>query len=160
MPAKVLILLFAAVAGTTSSGNLNRCRQLYSHASTNEDSAKLLQKLSKHGTANIEKAYFAASKAFMAKHSSNPFTKLSLLKESLKGLNTIIASDGKDIETRFLRFSIEDNIPSFISFESHLSSDKEYIVKNIQKSHPMYATIKSYMKACKRLSSTEKKKFD
>ncbi len=69
-------------------------------------------------------AYLGGSKAMMAKHVWNPVSKLSYLKGGLSNLNRAISSNSDNLEIRFIRFSIEHYIPSYLGLSSHLENDK------------------------------------
>jgi len=104
----------------------------------------------------VMKAYYAMSFALMAKHSWNPIRKFEYVKVSLKLLNESVEADTNDIESRFLRFCLEDNIPSFFPFKSHIEEDKAFILSKLNKSHSFYPNMLSYMKQAYHISKTEK----
>ncbi len=93
-------------------------------------------------------AYEAAAKALIAKHSWNPFTKISFLKESLNLLEVAIHSDKSNPELRFLRLYIENSIPSYLGMNKNLEADKRIIISNMAhvSSMGLDAGIISYIK--------------
>lgn len=76
-------------------------------------------------------AYQAAAKALIAKHSWNPMTKVSSLKNVQDLLSDAIASEKDNLEIRFLRFYIESSIPSYLGFSKNVKEDGEILSKNI-----------------------------
>lgn len=141
------------------TGDISRVREYYLKAKDNSADADNLFNLTKDKTGSIYRAYQGTSWAFRAKHHSNPIKKLEYLRKGLEQLNNAVVSDAINVEIRFLRFSVEDNIPSMISFTSHLNEDKQMIIGSLLPSHPFYKTIKAYMAGCKRLSKEEKAKL-
>lgn len=77
-------------------------------------------------------AYEAAAKALIAKHSWNPVTKVSSLKEAMVLLNKAVDLDKMNLEIRFLRLYIENSLPSYIGMKDNIAEDKKLIVENIQ----------------------------
>lgn len=77
-------------------------------------------------------AYEAAAKALIAKHSWNPVTKVSSLKEAMTLLNKAVDLDKMNLEIRFLRLYIENSLPSYIGMKDNIAEDKKLIVENIQ----------------------------
>uniref|UniRef100_UPI0040499268 hypothetical protein n=1 Tax=Fulvivirga sp. TaxID=1931237 RepID=UPI0040499268 len=77
-------------------------------------------------------AYEAAAKALIAKHSWNPVTKVSSLKEAMALLNKAVDLDKMNLEIRFLRLYIENSLPSYIGMKDNIAEDKKLIVENIQ----------------------------
>jgi hypothetical protein len=77
-------------------------------------------------------AYEAAAKALIAKHSWNPVTKISTLKEAMDMLNKAVMSDNMNLEIRFLRLYIENSLPSYIGMKNDIQADKKMIIDNIQ----------------------------
>ncbi|HNP18957.1 MAG TPA: hypothetical protein PKL31_11020 [Fulvivirga sp.] len=76
-------------------------------------------------------AYEAAAKALIAKHSWNPVTKISSLKEAMDMLNKAVSLDEMNLEIRFLRLYIENSLPSYIGMKDDIDTDKNMIIKHI-----------------------------
>ncbi len=77
-------------------------------------------------------AYEAAAKALLAKHSWNPISKFTNLKEALELLSTAVDLDQMNLEIRFLRLYIENSLPSYIGTKDNITEDKKLIIDNIQ----------------------------
>lgn len=140
-------MIFAVVlfSSFTDTQLIQRSRDLYLASKDNSDSTQALFDLTNNQSNNTLKAYHGASYAFKAKHGSNPIKKLDNLKKGLKIINDAVLYDAINIELRFIRLSVEEHIPSFVSFKSHIEDDKKMIKNGITKTHPMYETIKSYL---------------
>ncbi|WMJ71793.1 hypothetical protein RCC89_01205 [Cytophagaceae bacterium ABcell3] len=78
-------------------------------------------------------AYKGAAEALMAKHVFNPYSKLKYLSRSKKTLETAVDISPQDAEIRFLRFSIEHFLPSFLGYSNNLEEDKKAILENLGK---------------------------
>ncbi len=144
----------------TFSEELQTARTYYQQGKDNNTAAENLKtftetKLDKP----IFKAYNGVSYAMMAKHHWNPYKKLEFVNKGLELLNQAITANAADVEMRFLRFSVEENLPSVVSFTSHIQADKTYILANIKPTHAFYNTMKGYLKTSKNLSEAEKKKL-
>lgn len=76
-------------------------------------------------------AYEAAAKALVAKHSWNPVTKISSLKEALNLLEAAVDLDQLNLEIRFLRLYIENSTPPYLGVRKHIEIDKKAILINL-----------------------------
>lgn len=82
--------------------------------------------------------YLGVVEALKAKHAWNPYYKVKYLKDSEKTLKIAVSREPDNIEIRFMRFSIEHNVPGFLGFNKHLVADREEMVKQLNKKY--YAT--------------------
>jgi hypothetical protein len=113
---------------------LNEIRLLYKQASENESVVPiLLEKL--QASATQQKAvllgYRGAVFALQGKYAWMPFSKLSFLQDALATLHKAIQQDPENVEIRFLRLTVEKNIPMFLGMAIHLTEDKDKILENI-----------------------------
>ena len=76
-------------------------------------------------------AYDAAAKAVMTRTTWNWFKKLEYLNQSRKLFIEAIKKDPQNVEIRFLRFTVEDRIPSYLGYSDHMDEDKEIILKHL-----------------------------
>ncbi len=77
-------------------------------------------------------AYKAATEAVMIKTKWSPFAKFSLLKKSRSSFVEAVEKNSKDVEIRFLRFSVQHHIPEFLGYSKNLDEDKDFIVARIE----------------------------
>lgn len=140
--------------------DLGTVRSTYKDALNNSAKADKLveQTQSKRTTSGTYRAYYGTGLALQAKHSWNPATKIAKAKEAATELNSAVKAAPKDLEVRFLRFSYEVNVPSVVGITKHLSEDKSFILSNLNKSNPIWTTIKSFLLSCSELTSAEKEK--
>ncbi len=102
------------------------------------------------------RAYYACGLGFQAKHSWNPATKLSKAKDAATELNTAVSLASNDFEVRFLRFSYEAKVPAIVGITKHTSDDKKWLLSHLNRSHPMWSTMKKFLKNCELLTQKEK----
>lgn len=81
----------------------------------------------------IYQAFFATSFFLKAKNSLNPINKLSFFKKGKSLLEDAVRKDQKQIEIRFLRYCIQENLPAFLQYKNNLEDDKAFILKNFDK---------------------------
>ncbi len=138
-------------------------RREYQQVNTDSAScAKIYKKIIKSNNAdNITTAYRGAITASMANYSKDKKEKLKLFNSGKKLLEQAITSDSTNIETRFLRFTIQSNCPKALGYNKQLSSDKNFILKNYSSTTNIAVKrmISSFSQQCKSLTETEKQKL-
>lgn len=143
----------------TGSDDISKIRSYYLKGSSDTKSANELMNATTGKTEALYKAYNGTAWGFKAKHSANPVKKLEYVKKGLALLNEAVLADAINVEIRFLRFSVEENIPSIVSFKSHVEADKKMIIGSLSPTHAFYSTMKAYMLKSKNLTEEEKKKL-
>jgi hypothetical protein len=86
----------------------------------------------------INVCYLGVVQALKAKHAWNPYFKVKFLNDSEKTLQTAVSREPDNIEIRFMRFSIEHNVPGFVGYNKHLAADKDEMIRQLNKRY--YAT--------------------
>jgi len=107
------------------------------------ENRKLTDSLDKVFTAAPNKSalnvcYWGVIQALKAKHAWNPYYKVKYLNDAEKILQTAVSRDPDNIEIRFMRFSIEHNVPGFLGYTKHLTADREEMIKQLERKY--YAT--------------------
>lgn len=118
-----------------NDSTLNFIRTSY-YASVDDDNEleKLETFITKKYSENISQyppiilAYYGGVIALKAKHAFWPFDKLSYLNTSMDILKLSIHKDSDNLEIRFIRFSILDNIPGILGYGDEREADKDKIV--------------------------------
>ncbi len=77
-------------------------------------------------------AYFGALEALKAKDSWNPYNKIKFLNLSNKTILQAVNASPNDMEIRFIRFSIQTNLPHFLGLNKDLDSDKNQILHQLK----------------------------
>ncbi len=130
---------------------LDDIRLWYSLASQQEKEAeKLFEFFEKNPPKNaILWAYKGASDALKAKNLYNPLSKWHYVAEADKAFGKAIFLDKENIEIRFLRFSIEWNLPRLLGYSTHLEEDKNIILKNFEiQNNLLPAELSKAIKKC------------
>lgn len=86
----------------------------------------------KHKSALIT-GYLATLQALKAIHAWNPFTKLKYLNAAEKTYTDAVTADPHNIEIRFMRFSVEHNVPGFLGYHKNLETDRKTIIEQLKK---------------------------
>src|SRR5690606_26727800 len=95
--------------------NLDNVRKDFNKGVKDENLCKKhLQSLKAQAKTPLEKGYEAAFHMFMAKHTANPFKKMSYFKDGRKLLESQIKIDPNNTELRFIRLCIQYHIPDFL----------------------------------------------
>ena len=79
----------------------------------------------------IINGYLGALEALKAKHTWNPYYKVKYLNDSEDTFKNAVATDPQNIEIRFMRFSIENNVPGFLGYNKNLVADRLEMIKQI-----------------------------
>ncbi len=80
-------------------------------------------------------AYVGALEALKAKNSWNPYTKIKYLNLSGKTVQQAVIASPGDMEIRFIRFSIQANLPHFLGLNKDLAADKNQILQQLKQKH-------------------------
>ncbi len=75
-------------------------------------------------------AYRAACESMMAQFSWNPYTKLAQVNKSFDFFAKAIKDDFDNAEIRFLRFSVQHNVPDFLRKNREFEEDKTVLLEN------------------------------
>ncbi|RVU01602.1 hypothetical protein EOD41_06450 [Mucilaginibacter limnophilus] len=105
--------------------------------------------------------YIATLQALKAVHAWNPFTKLKYLNKAEDTYRQAVAADPDNIEIRFMRFSVEHNVPGFLGFNKNLDADRKAIINQLKKKnytasdHEMILTVVKFLIDSKRCTAAE-----
>ena len=125
------------VAKASKVSDINHLRKEFNLALEDGKKANyLFDQLSKLKPANntLQFAYLGATEALLAKHSFNPFSKMSLVNSSIAKLNKAVELNPKNIEIRYMRFSVEANMPVFLGYNKHINEDKNVLLLGLKNS--------------------------
>ncbi|MDO1451037.1 hypothetical protein Q0590_32485 [Rhodocytophaga aerolata] len=144
--------------------DIHTLRREYLQAVENEDKTnELLAVLTKENSQEpLRIGYKGALEALKAKHAFNPYNKLSYLKKAQQTFEQAISLSPEDVELRFLRFSVQHYLPSFLGASKNLEEDKLVIVKNIAQpglDKDVQATVARFLLETKRCTATEQQKL-
>jgi hypothetical protein len=78
--------------------------------------------------------YKGAAEAIRARDASM-FNKLTYVQDAARTFEQAVSLDPQNPEIRFLRFSVESNLPAFLGLSKHVDEDKEMLL-NAALNHP------------------------
>jgi hypothetical protein len=80
------------------------------------------------------KGYKGAVIMAKGRHAANPFQKLSIFNTGKALLDDAINIDSKNMELRFLRLTIQVNVPGILNYSGNIKDDRAYLDSNLGKS--------------------------
>jgi hypothetical protein len=72
--------------------------------------------------------YKAASEAIRARDASM-LNKMTYVQQAAHTFEHAVSQDPSNAEVRFLRFSVESNLPAFLGLSTHVEEDKDFLLK-------------------------------
>ena len=84
---------------------------------------------------NLLLGYKGAIELGMGRHDPNVFKKMSWFNDGKEHLEKSIANDPQNLELRFLRLTIQTNMPSFLGYGESKQTDKVFVLQNLEKAH-------------------------
>lgn len=130
------LLLSTANICLSNDVAMGKLRSLYEKAAADEKYCReLLQLLKRAGHQNMDPlhmGYKAGATMMMARHSYNPFSKMSYFTEGRRMLEQAISRDKSNAELRFLRLAIQTNIPDFLNYSDNISTDRIFLENAVQ----------------------------
>ncbi|MBJ6145124.1 hypothetical protein [Hymenobacter sp. BT559] len=112
-----------------SPSNPAALRRHYEQAAANKEAGEKFYDLL-HGYKGQEAlvlGYKAASEAIKARDASM-LNKLTYVQQAARTFEQAVALDPANAEIRFLRFSVESNLPPFLGLSKHVDEDKAFLV--------------------------------
>jgi hypothetical protein len=125
-----LICLMIFVTAEVSSNEIEQVRKLFFESTKSQSKTELMFEYLKNKNVSsnpVLKAYYGMTYMLMAKHGFNFFTRLSNFNKGKEILEQAIAQDKSNAELRFLRLSVQMNIPTFLNYSSNIDGDKKII---------------------------------
>lgn len=74
--------------------------------------------------------YLGGLQTIWANHVFSPISKWNTFKKGKGNIEQAIKIEPENVELRFIRLSIQKNIPSFLGYKSNIDEDIEFIKKN------------------------------
>ena len=82
---------------------------------------------------NLLLGYKGAVELGMGRHDPNVFKKMSWFGDGKEHLEKSIANDPQNLELRFLRLTIQTNMPAFLGYSENKEKDKAFVIENLEK---------------------------
>jgi len=163
----LLLIIISFIFANSSANNfeLEQARELYQKSSKEEISCKkLIANLQIYNETNNTTlaAYSACATMIMAKYAIGPINKLSKFNEGKKLLEKCIEKDNRNLEIRFLRFTVQSNAPKFLGYSSSMLLDKNFILNALTSINDkqLKNIVISFLKSSTYLTNTEKQKLN
>lgn len=127
----IIILFYLLFPGSRS--DLSTIRSMYRQSATNENVNEDLIALLNEKSSTFYRGYKGAAIMMKSKFSKNPFKKLELFRDGQEMLEENIKVDTTDVELRYLRLTIQSNVPGFLNYNSMIEQDKRYLSASLSK---------------------------
>ncbi|MEJ2881215.1 hypothetical protein [Pedobacter sp. GR22-6] len=110
-------------------------------------------------SAPILVCYKGVTEMMAAKYTLNPFSKMSSFRKGKSLLEKAVKQDPEHPEIRFLRFSVQTNLPGFLGYDEHIQEDKQALLKQLPniEDKDLKNKVIQYLSSSKYCSEEEKK---
>jgi hypothetical protein len=154
----IVCFLFISTGLFATEVKISDARMLFQKSAADETACKKLMSLVNTNGDGTITAYRACATMMMANHCFNPFIKLSYFNKGKAILEKCIAFESSNIETRFLRFTIQSSSPNFLGYNRSIQEDKIFLINNISglPDPELKQMIISFLKSSQYLSENEK----
>ncbi len=142
--------------------DISKVRQLYQIAAVSAQDAgrlkKLLMDIDSNST-DLLYCYKGAVEMVQAKYSINPMVKLESFGRGKTWIERAISRDTANLEMRFIRYSIQRNLPVFLGYRDALVKDRRFLLVHIvgARDEELKNMIVNYLKSTADLSVMELK---
>jgi len=124
----LMMLMFSSIL---FAQNIDTYRNNYMRSVEDKSICKnMIDELTKHQKKPIFKAYLGAYQTIWANHAVNPISKLNTFNKGKSNIEDAIKLDPKNIEIRFLRYSIQVKAPKFLGYHKQIETDRLFILSN------------------------------
>ncbi|MES2454732.1 MAG: hypothetical protein V4594_04295 [Bacteroidota bacterium] len=144
--------------------DLTEIRSLYDQSASSKTAARqLLEMLTKLDLQSdpLMVCYKGAAEMIQAKYAFSPISKLSSFRKGKLLIENAIARDRDGIEMRYLRFTIQTNLPGFLGYSGEIENDKQFLLKKLDvvNDKVLKNNIITYLSASKYCTEAERKKL-
>lgn len=155
--------IFYASYAFSQLPSLDDLRKEYFMLLENEKKCKetYLQLSSIKNPSQLYSAYKAVFTMAMARYTNNVITKWSYFNQGRDLLEEVIKKNPDNVEMRFLRITIQDNVPSILSYSCNIDEDKNFILSYYHTipGNGLKENIRTYFLKSAFCSAEEKKKL-
>ncbi|MCR5886807.1 hypothetical protein LRS06_03260 [Hymenobacter sp. J193] len=132
-----LTLTFSPLVSTEANPYaVAHLRRQYQQAAASKEAGEKFHKLMAAYSQQdaVVLAYKAAAEAIRARDASM-FNKLSYVQNASRQFDQAVKLDADNAEIRFLRLSVESNLPGFLGMSQHVDEDRQFLLTTLLK-HP------------------------
>lgn len=157
---KIVTILFIL---TLNSITLPEVRVAYKEAIESKEKAEILYaelaKVKKEKV--VLNGYKAATEVLLSKFSKQGEKRKERLKKGVGLLEDLILNNQDNVELRFLRLGIQENLPKFLKYNKNITEDKQLIIQQYPKLNDKHLkqVLKEYVLQSKVFTNEEKNVF-
>lgn len=106
-------------------------------------------------------AYKGASSIMYSRYFGNKEKKTELLKNGAKLIDNAVNKEPKNAEIRLIRFVIQENLPKFMKYNTHIAEDRKTLISLYPSQNAeVRKMIKHYSKVSKSMTNADKEKLN
>lgn len=94
--------------------------------------SRMISDLTTHQQNHAYLAYLGAFQAIWANHVFSPVSKYSTFSAGKNNIEKAIKKAPLDPEIRFIRLSVQKNIPAFLGYSNHIDEDTRFLKKHLK----------------------------
>lgn len=132
----ISLTLFLVLSVFQKEPTLVQVRDTFEKASPEKESCErlltMLEPYNEHNNPTFF-GYKAVGTMLMAKHTLNPFKKLSYFKKGRGMLDDAVNAEPGNVELRFLRFVSQTEAPAFLNYRGAVEDDKRFLIRSLPK---------------------------
>ncbi|HET8838837.1 MAG TPA: hypothetical protein VFM82_07580 [Flavobacteriaceae bacterium] len=115
--------------------DLNELRSQYIEAISEKSVCEALieQLRQKPGKSSVHLAYLGTLETVWAKYVFNPILKMKTFKNGKEKIEQAVNQEPENMEIRYLRLSVQKNIPGFLGYNDAIEKDFTFLEGNIEK---------------------------
>lgn len=149
----LLIITLLISLCTYSDDTVKNCRDYYYNVCLNETSVEDFNaylKLQRDHENVVIKGYQSVIWFLKADYYINPFQKWKFFKKGKESLDFLIKKNPNNTELRFLRLTVQENIPKFLSY-NNISKDRKFLNDQLKmiSDQDLHSRISTYLKNTK-----------
>lgn len=130
-----LALIMTGIMPPMQNYDLPEIRRLYNRAPFSKDDALLLfttLQPVESTSLPLLNCYKGAADLMQAKYALSPLVKMEDFNLGKSRITAAFNRDSLNLEMHFIRFSIQNNLPSFLGYNGDLDKDKRFILTRIK----------------------------
>lgn len=159
-----LMLLLFATKAYSAEPEIEEVKILFEASAHSKHSAdRLLNLLSAIDSSSppLLICYKGAAEMMQAKYGFNPINKFRRFKKGKILIEEAVKKEPDNIEIRFLRFTIQTNLPAFLNYNDDIKKDKIHLLANLKttKDKKLKQAIVKYLSSSRYCSTEEKKEL-
>ncbi len=146
---KYICIVFLAMVYMHKVQSLDQVRKNYQSAVTDRSICMSMIKELESPKTPVFLAYQGGFQTLWAKHTVNPYTKFATFMKGKKNIDKAVQLAPDDVEIRFVRHSIQKNIPGFLGYKDNLKEDSIFLRKHVNTIGPpaLKQLVKNVLKA-------------